>query len=103
MIGPLVPNSSFTVGSTPVFCDSLSVNSTVIVLLIPAFVVVLTLLFEMIVGVPERSGRVLSIVTPDNVQLMGLGFLLPAASVAVTSSLFTVPEYAGTAGVPPDA
>ena len=72
---------------------------TVIVLPLRAFVLGLTLLFELIVGVLvlERSGRVLSIVTPDNVRLMVL--LLPAASAAVTSSLSIVPEYAGTGGV----
>ena len=75
-------------------CASFSVKLTVMVSPIPA-------LPPVIVGVPLKSGAVLSIVTPDNVRLMGLGFLLPAASVAVTSSLFTAPEYAGTA--PPDA
>ena len=76
-------------------CASFSVKLTVMVSPIPA-------LPPVIVGVPLKSGAVLSIVTPDdNVRLMGLGFLLPPASVAVTSSLFTAPEYAGTA--PPDA
>ena len=85
-------------------CASFSVKLTVIVSPIPALpaLAVPSALAELIVGAGVlKSGAVLSIVTPDNGRLMGLGFLLPAASVAVTSSLFIVPEYAGTA--PPDA
>ena len=81
-------------------CSSFSVKLTVILSPIPALpaLEVPSALTELIVGAGVlKSGAVLSIVTPDNVRLMVL--LLPAASVAVTSSLFTVPEYAGTGGV----
>ena len=86
-------------------CASFSVKLTVIVSPIPALpaLPVPSALAEIIPGavVVLKSGAVLSIVTPDNVRLIVL--LLPAASAAVTSSLSIVPEYAGTAGVPPDA
>ena len=93
-----------TVGLEVDICASFSVKLTVMVSPIPALpaLEVPSALAEMIVGaVVLKSGAVLSIVTPDNVRLMVL--LLPAASAAVTSSLSIVPEYTGTAGVPPDA
>ena len=86
-------------------CASFSVKLTVIVSPIPALpaLPVPSASAELIVGAGVlKSGAVLSIVTPDNVRLM-VPLLLPAASAAVTSSLSIVPEYAGTAGVPPDA